>query len=976
MRHLSLCVVAVLVVGLTSAWANDPPAPDALTEGAAGQWGAEAQNGTAAVFNDSARVRVGSSSLRFETDGPFDTWLWAPASRNAAWDMTDVGGFAFWVWAENPNLGFQNHSPWIRLHTTQQDYYEFRPDYDILNDARGQWIEMVVPMTGDELWERSAVGSPSLGLVQWIEIHADTWGAGFTLWIDGLRFDVSRPAPRKQRAFIGNARVDLTWERYDDPTSTFASYAVYRDTEPFSNITGMTPIAVLPNIETTSFLDVTAVNGVSYHYAITARFTTGDETREVESIGPRTPRDETDLQIASIARTPRFPRYAATYTYYEVTEPSGFGPYIFSAATGLGSGQTGTEQRWPNVGQVMTYTATIRNRGTNFFASNVVVVWRVNGQVVNQQVPFIGLSPGAITQVQYQRPWTNASETIECTINVSDARLGNNALSLDAKSVPFLSYIDRTRIEEFREETPDYPQATSDDFIDWLNNHMTEFNRLFEEAGSAKRVHFDVLEVLGDDTPTPTNDRSPFGIFPLRYFAGEGSLRTAGYYRPSVDIDYGLLHELAHQLGLIDIYRLNIDQSQNEVNATGYSAIPCLMNGVSDFLSDHSSHAMNHWLNTAHGYYGQYLYRTPETTRLRILGANAQPLSGATVTVYQKCERPGLGERITTQIKAQGVTDAQGLWTIPNVPINPALAPITYAGDQLRANPFGYIAVVGTNAVFLIKVEHAGFAAWTWLDITELNNAFDEGQTQTAIFERELPLGGSIQTIPPRDMAELNGIDWAAWAQGGSATIFDDQQRTIAGQGSIRFETDGGFDTYARYPGGGLLAQWDLSDVERLRFWVWAENPNIGFQNHSPWIHIGDANGHIVLRPTSDLLNEARGQWRECIVPIAGDATWQRSVVGSPDITSINWVEIHADTWGAGFTLWFDGVGFEPTPCYPDCDQSTGPGVLDIFDFLCFGNLFSANDPYACDCDTSTGPGVCDIFDFLCFGNAFHGGCQ
>ncbi len=68
-------------------------------------------------------------------------------------------------------------------------------------------------------------------------------------------------------------------------------------------------------------------------------------------------------------------------------------------------------------------------------------------------------------------------------------------------------------------------------------------------------------------------------------------------------------------------------------------------------------------------------------------------------------------------------------------------------------------------------------------------------------------------------------------------------------------------------------------------------------------------------------------------------------------------------------------ITVKPALCYPDCDPSTGVGVLDIFDFLCFGNAFSTNDPYACDCDTSTGLGVCDIFDFLCFGNAFDAGC-
>jgi Beta-propeller repeat len=64
-----------------------------------------------------------------------------------------------------------------------------------------------------------------------------------------------------------------------------------------------------------------------------------------------------------------------------------------------------------------------------------------------------------------------------------------------------------------------------------------------------------------------------------------------------------------------------------------------------------------------------------------------------------------------------------------------------------------------------------------------------------------------------------------------------------------------------------------------------------------------------------------------------------------------------------------------PAACYPDCDQSTGTGVLDIFDFLCFQNSFVNSQTYACDCDTSTGPLVCDIFDFLCFQNAFVAGC-
>ena len=57
--------------------------------------------------------------------------------------------------------------------------------------------------------------------------------------------------------------------------------------------------------------------------------------------------------------------------------------------------------------------------------------------------------------------------------------------------------------------------------------------------------------------------------------------------------------------------------------------------------------------------------------------------------------------------------------------------------------------------------------------------------------------------------------------------------------------------------------------------------------------------------------------------------------------------------------------------CYPDCDQSGGNGILDIFDFLCFQNAFVSFDPYA-DCD---GNNLLNIFDFLCFQDAFVAGC-
>jgi hypothetical protein len=87
--------------------------------------------------------------------------------------------------------------------------------------------------------------------------------------------------------------------------------------------------------------------------------------------------------------------------------------------------------------------------------------------------------------------------------------------------------------------------------------------------------------------------------------------------------------------------------------------------------------------------------------------------------------------------------------------------------------------------------------------------------------------------------------------------------------------------------------------------------------------------------------------------------------------------------WNDGTTLYVVGYGFRDavaryeallwtrplqSTCYPDCD---GSGTLDVFDFLCFQDLFVAGDPSA-DCD---GSGNLDVFDFLCFQDAFVAGC-
>lgn len=758
--------------------------------------------------------------------------------------------------------------------------------------------------------------------------------------------------PGKQRAVAGNGSVLLKWIQVQDPAGVFDHYAIYRDTAAFSSVEGLTPLATVSMIDTLSYRDDTAENGTSYYYAITTVTTSGGEVKAIHAIGPRTPRDETDLQVVSISRTPYYPRYCVNYLYSLITEESGFGPYWCSAATGFCDGQDENTKRWPEMDETMTYTARVRNRGTNTIYENIVITWEIDGAVVDQYDSMTFLMPGETKTWDYILPWDDQFHDIRFSIDIIDARPENNSLESNTLAVGFLTYIDESFVEQFREEwSGNWPNTQTDDVIDWLNMHMKRFNQLFAEANCQKRVHYDVLEVL-DDLAEDPQEPAPihFAIFPFRYhWDTDNDPRLSGYYHTDDDIDYGLLHEMGHQLGMIDVYQFDLSGEQNQINGQGYSAHDDLMRGCSPFIAEFHSLAMNHWLKVPHGYYGQFLYNLPQTIQLRLLDYKGRPLNGAAVRIYQICERDGVGKVISDQMKAEITTDENGICTLPNVPIDPSLVPPVPTGDTLQDNPFGYVHVVGTNGVLLFRVEYNEGIDYCWLDITEACVAYWKGQTDTAVFERQLVLGGPVIGIMPKDLAELTAYDWDAWAEGATASVEDDMANVKVGAGAVKFVTDGGFDTYLRYP-RTYTGRWDLSEATQLHLWFYAEN-NHGFQNESPWIRLKDADGNYFEYTyyewgyRADFLNQANYQWKEAVIPLDGpfvDFGWNRVLHGMPDMSRIQYIEIHADTWDYGFTLWVDDIRFD-WPEYKYRDFQTD-NLIDIADMSILADQWLQSD--------------------------------
>ncbi|MGH6958908.1 MAG: hypothetical protein ACREE7_00340, partial [Dongiaceae bacterium] len=130
-------------------------------------------------------------------------------------------------YALNPNGAFQNNSPLVRLGHYQQGYFEWRPAYDVLNEAIGQWVEFVIPISGGGPWRLFRIGNASLAEINYIEFHADTWGAGFTLWMDGVRFEphpAPPPADLNCDGVVNNFDVDPFVLALLDPAGYAAAY--------------------------------------------------------------------------------------------------------------------------------------------------------------------------------------------------------------------------------------------------------------------------------------------------------------------------------------------------------------------------------------------------------------------------------------------------------------------------------------------------------------------------------------------------------------------------------------------------------------------------------------------------------------------------------------------------------------------------------------------------------------------------------
>lgn len=439
-----------------------------------------------------------------------------------------------------------------------------------------------------------------------------------------------------------------------------------------------------------------------------------------------------DFEVTFISRTPRYDRYNVSYQYnIDPDEPETGRPYLTAAEQ--------AKQRWPDPGEVVTYTARVRNMGV--LAASCDYAWHFDGaQVGSGTTPL--LAPGDQFTAAHSMPWH--SERVEHLIRftadpanaVPEGRENNNSREDATNALSIRLHVWQSLYEWFAAHAREHADVVS--FEGWAQQNIAHLNALLTGAvypgtpqGIPLRVRIDDITILPDSAPDPDPDGYhapadwPWDIrwgFTNAYLADHGGGQNYFESNPAYlsGSDPAFLRALAGQLGLIDYSVLNIEKSANSVQSTiGHPSLlgTSAMTTGAPFFSEHEAYALASSAGFRRGFAGDFLYDLPAVVKLRVLDAYRRPLPGANVKVYQ--EYPG--RSIPAVLRFNLTADSAGLIALPNRSCFGEFT--TFTGQTLRDNPFGLVNTAGENGVFFAVVTSGSQTDYQFIEITSLNVA-------------------------------------------------------------------------------------------------------------------------------------------------------------------------------------------------------------------------------------------------------------
>jgi len=470
-----------------------------------------------------------------------------------------------------------------------------------------------------------------------------------------------------------------------------------------------------------------------------------------------------DLDVLIIERDPKYERYS-------LPQYDGINMAVC---------ENTDKKHYPDPGEKVTFTARIQNKGKKPLKGTFE--WIMDGKVFARGT-LPELKPrekSAFTQI-----WTWDPGDHDLTFKIvpagEDYCPKNNSLTIRSNAIMLKHVIERGTLARVEQKIN---MIGSYSFEDWLQGQVRFMNQLFAESkypfapsGITARVMIGKFEYIDDGQLLATCPSGPFqvgeqdstldggrGCTMLDTFwdNGEQSRCYLNFENFQGRPDGAWLHEVSHQIGVIDNYQFITEAEDNKVNGVGFTydqrglmgggeIYPHLAPGtLYSLYAPGDVHGLNVTKGKRRGYFGEYLYCMAATNSLVIMDADGNPVCNTPIKAYQTD-----GRKIDTVPEHEGTTDANGRFLLKNRPVK---AGITETGCELHNNPFGKIHVVGFNGVFLVVVQDDGEEKYGFTTVQDFNIPWARGQKSNA----EIPVvvqkkGTEKSYTAPRPMPKLH----------------------------------------------------------------------------------------------------------------------------------------------------------------------------------------------------------------------------
>jgi len=461
---------------------------------------------------------------------------------------------------------------------------------------------------------------------------------------------------------------------------------------------------------------------------------------------------------------------------------------------------------WPRQGEVVLFRGHVANKGDRT-AGSFCYTWAIDGQVLESGQQD-GLEPNAEIALSLNWTWpmtTSADGRIaehhlirlDVALESADDEisLANNSIEdvIGALTVGF--WVERSVYDFYNQNQfancLGKPCAGSNSWEDWAQRNLRKWNEMLANASPPlfDRVRLDKVVVVPDgalpltsipegkatNTPDPADRTVDMMLgFPA------ADLRDLPFQMSIQDWDPGLIHELVHARGLPDMYALNVHRSRDVIQVTdeqGRSAwdyfppqdlvytakYEDLMSALHlHFFALYSAYAFKalegqrNWGINYNPPYDDDFTSPPESwriilvtsnlpreNRLRILDRQGKPLSGACVKLYQMSSprnKVWYAKTYDNVADIAGTTNEEGIISLGHNPFGPTF----FTGSMYCAGD----CVAEDNWLPLVAISYGGRTEFHFLEHTDFNLAYWQGQREVATYEIRTALGPFCVYLP------------------------------------------------------------------------------------------------------------------------------------------------------------------------------------------------------------------------------------